>query len=152
MCCCDQPTINGENGYKWQPNEQPKIRPAYPPEIKEGDILLYDEPGRCGGIDSHSFHYRVVKNNVNSPFLLVRHGGGDERIRLSLYYGQVDVLANLCSNDRYWILNAIYHAASDAKHKGRDAANELWEKAAVEKRIRTRKMRGCDRVKVWIEN
>jgi hypothetical protein len=84
MCCCGKPTINGELGYRWNnPNAEPMIHPVNAPDVSEGETILYDEPGRCGGIDSHSFHYRVTKLH-GSLFLLVRHGAGDERIRLSL--------------------------------------------------------------------
>jgi hypothetical protein len=31
-------------------------------DLEYGDALLYDEPGRCGGIDSHHLDLRVVKN------------------------------------------------------------------------------------------
>jgi hypothetical protein len=43
------------------------------PALLDGDVLLFDEPGRCGGLDSHCYHYRVVKRAGLS--LLVRHGG-----------------------------------------------------------------------------
>lgn len=149
MCCCDKPTVNGEPGYKWQPTDNPSVRPPQPPAIMDGDVLLFDEPGRCGGIDSHSHHYRVVQNCGLS--LLVRHGGGDERIRLSLYKQQPEILLNLSSSDRYWILNAIYHAYSDGKKRGSDYATEEWQTAAIEKRIKTRKAKGYNSARAWIE-
>ena len=150
MCCCDKPTINGEMGYKWQPNDKPSIRPVNPPSLDDRDILLYDEPGRCGGLDSHCHHYRLVQSG---PYfsLLVRNGGGDKRIDLSLYGEQRKVFDRLNSNDRYWLLNAIYHAHSNSERKSRETTNQMWINAAAEKRIKTRKVRGRDRVKVWIE-
>ena len=151
MCCCNKPTINGEPGYKWQPNDAASVRRVNPPTLSDGEVLLYDEPGRCGGIDSHSHHYRVVKY-YGTITLLVRHGGGDERIQLSLYEDQPEILARLSSNDRYWLLNATYHAYSEGRQQGRDATTQTWNKAAAEKRIKTRKIRGLNSVKVWIEN
>lgn len=150
MCCCEQPTINGQPGYKWQPTDNPSIRPPQPPTIQNEDVLLFDEPGRCGGIDSHSHHYRVVQE-YGTLFLLVRHGGGDERIRLSLYKKQPEVFIHLSSNARYWLLNAIYHAYSDGKRRGDEAATSEWRTAAIEKRIRTRKAKGYNSAKAWIE-
>jgi hypothetical protein len=150
MCCCEKPVVNGEMGYKWQPTDREGVRPISAPAITEGDELLYDEMGRCGEIDSHCHHYRIVKNCGNI-YLLVRNGGGDDRIRLSLYGKQVNSFAILNSNDRYWLLNAIYHAHSEGKRNGRDRANEQWRKAAIEKRIKTRKIRGSNAVKVWID-
>lgn len=148
MCCCGKPVINGETGYKWQPNDAPSIRLVNPPELQDGDQLLLDLPGRCGGLDSHSHHYRVVKRI--GWLLLVRHGGGDEAVRLS---GPLErALKTVSETDLYWLLNAIYHAYSDGKHEARSTTAETWRKAAAEKRIKTRKQRGSNGVKVWIEH
>lgn len=156
MCCCDGPNINGTLGYKWQPNDKPGI--AYPnaPTLQDGDTLLYDEPGRCGGgaergqgLDSHSFHYRVVKR-FSFIYLLVRHGGGEECI--SLYGTMEGVLAKLDSNGRYWVLNEIYHTHDRAKRDARETESAKWRIAAAEKRIKTRKLRGRNVSKVWIED
>ena len=45
MCCCGKPVINGEMGYKWQPEHSPIVRQPAPPALQDGDALLYDEPG-----------------------------------------------------------------------------------------------------------
>jgi hypothetical protein len=147
MCCCGKPVVNGEPGYRWNFNDNPSIRPVNAPTLAERDRLLEDEPGRCGRLDSHSYHYRLVKS-CDSLVLLVRHGGGDERLPLS---GPLEnTLLQLESNDRYWILNAIYHAHSDGRRSGSEKTAEAWRKAAAEKRIKTRKERGSDSVRVWI--
>lgn len=112
MCCCDTPTVNGEVGYKWNnPSGQASVYPVNPPKLADGDTLVRDLPGRCGGQDSHSYHYCLVRS-AGSLNLLVRHGGGDERIRLSGPIG--NTLATLNSTECYWILNAIFHAQSDS--------------------------------------
>lgn len=148
MCCCGKPVVNGELGYRWSPNDAPSIRPVNAPELEASDSLLFDEPGRCGGLDSHCHHYRVV-TRYSSVFLLVRHGGGDERVRLSAGSLLTVAFSALDSNARYWFLNAIYHAHSDGAREAREKENHSWRTAAAEKRIKTRKMR--DGVKVWIE-
>lgn len=151
MCCCGKPTRNGELGYRWQPEHAPSAYPVNAPELAEGETMLFDEPGRCGGIDSHSHHYRVVK--WHSQYLLaVRHGGGVERIALRLYgNGQKEMLASLDSNARYWLLNEIHSVYREAERAGQQKEGARWHKAAVEKRIKTRKMPNRDQVKVWIE-
>ena len=148
MCMCGKPVINGEYGYKWN-TDQASVYPVNPPKLGERDELLADEPGRCGGLDSHCHHYRLVKS-LGSIALLVKHGGGEERMRLS---GPIrDTLLGLDSTARYWLMNAIYHAYSDGQHEARSATASTWRKAAAEKRIKTRKQRGGDSVKVWIEH
>lgn len=72
-------------------------------------------------------------------------------MRLALYGAHPVVLAQLDSNARYWLLNAMYHAYSDGRQHGQDETREYWRKAAAEKRIKTRKQPGRDFVKVWIE-
>ena len=150
MCCCGRPVVNGEMGFKWQPNDAPSVRAVNPPELLEGETLLYDEPGRCGGLDSHCHHYRVTLK-YGSMFLVVRHGGGDQRFRLSCAETIKGPLAVLDSTARYWLLNAIYHAQSNSAREAREMEAAKWQRAAVEKRIRTRKQRGRGTVKVWIE-
>jgi hypothetical protein len=130
-------------------NDNPSVRPVNPPALNDNDQLLRDEPGRCGGLDSHSFHYRLVKS-YGSLTLLVRHGGGDERLRLS---GPLQrVLDNLDSTDCYWTLNAIYHAYSDGKRSGSEKTADKWRRAAAEKRIETRKQPRSNSVRVSIVN
>jgi ABC-type sugar transport system ATPase subunit len=82
---------------------------------------------------------------------LVRHAAGDERIRLSLYGKEVEVLAGLDSNGRYWLLNAIFHAQSEARHEGEDKQATRYRQAFVDGRLRKRKERNGTAYKVWIE-
>lgn len=142
MCCCGQPTKNGELGFRWNnPNAAPSVRPVNPPALIDGDTLLFDEPGRCGGIDSHCHHYRVVRHG-GTVWLLVRHGGGDQRIRMSNGSKFVEGIANVDSDIRYWLLNAMYHAQHDAMYLARQDERQKWQMAAVDKRIRVRRRNG----------
>jgi hypothetical protein len=149
MCCCGKPVVNGEPGYKWQPNDTPSVRRVDPPELSDGDQLLLDLPGRCGGLDSHCHHYRLIKRHGHLE-LLVRHGGGDERMWLS---GPLEkILLQLPLNDAYWLLNATHHAYRDGKTQAQRDEGIRWRTAAAEKRIKTRKLPAQGVVKVWIED
>ena len=151
MCCCGKPTINGELGFRWNnPDAKPGIYPLNAPKLNEGDTLLYDEPGRCGGLDCHSHHYRLVRI-YGSIYLYVRHGGGDERFRLSTTPSFLAGLAAMDSTMRYWTFHSIYYAHHYAVQEARDAERSRWQQAAADKRIKTRKQRGSNTVKVWIE-
>ena len=147
MCCCRMPNVNGQLGYRWNdPTAAPGVHPMNAPEPDKLDILLHDEPGPAAGLDSHSHHYRLVRRD-GTVLLLVRHGGGDERFRLSCTGSLLDAFAVMDSTARYWMFNAIYHAHSDAARESREKETMRWRTAAAEKRIRTRKKRGENAVK-----
>lgn len=154
MCCCGKPTVNNEMGYRWQPNDAPTVRGVNPPDLQDGDVLLFDEPGRCGGLDSHSLHCRLVRDGKSNTFysLLVRHGGGDERFRITSTKAFADGLAALDSNSRYWILSAMHSAHRDGADEAQEKESHRWRKAAADKRIKTRKFPARGVVKVWIED
>jgi hypothetical protein len=151
MCMCGKPTINGESGaYSWDGKHFSTRQPA-PPALEEGDSLLFDEPGRCGGLDGHCHHFRLVKGRRGYA-LLVRHGGGDERLSLPCtFLPCVPVaLIGMDSNSRYWLLYSLYSVDHAASRKAQERERSMWSRAAAEKRIKTRKKSGS--VKVWIED
>ena len=151
MCCCGKPTINGKLGYKWnQPDGPAGTYPVNPPALHDGETLLYDEPGRCGGSDSHSYHFRVTQEG-GRVYLLVRHGGDDERMEFGWKSTVLPPLAVLNSTGRYWLLCAAFHGMKDAVHNAVSKETAEWRKAAADKRIRTRKFPARGVVKVWIE-
>ncbi len=147
MCCCAKPNINGEAGYSWD-GKNIGTREPDPPSLQDGDVLLFDEPGRCGGMDSHCHHYRLVKLG-GFVMLLVRHGGGEERIDVSFPRGFS--IGAMDSNTRYWILNAIYHASSKGRRFGSGATEREYRQAFAEGRLKKRKLPAQGYVKVWIE-
>ena len=152
MCMCEHPNVNGTpNAYSWN-NTNKSTRPVDPPELRDGDELLYDEPGRCGGLDCHSHHFRLVKSGYGGHDVLVRHGGGDERVSVFNMGKQlISSFAALDSNGRYWMMHALYSTHSHVKQRTADEVRRHWQQAAAEKRIKTRKARGHGTVKVWIE-
>ena len=151
MCCCEKPNVNGQAGYKWNFDDNARIRPVDPPDA-DGAEIIFDEPGRCGGIDSHSYHFRLIKEH-GAISLLVRHGAGDEKIEyISNSRAFVSALNNLDSDGRYWVMLAMFHAQKDAARNAKAIESVNWSRAAAEKRIKTRKMRKNGHVKVWIEN
>jgi hypothetical protein len=151
MCCCSKPNVNGTpNGYSWDGKSHTTRAPA-PPALRDGDEVLYDEPGRCGGLDCHAHHFQLVKT-YGGHDVLVRHGGGDVRFSLGVV-GRLLVpsFASLDSNGRYWLMHTLYSTREDAVRSAEDVVASRWRVAAANKRIKTRKVRGTGRVKVWIE-
>ena len=151
MCCCEKPTINGTAPVKMCFEYPASNYGPNPPELRDGDTLLFDEPGRCGGLDSHSHHFRVVKHGCGSVSLLVRHGGGGERILLFPHRDLAAILGTMDSTARYWMLATIHAAHGDGASNARENESYRWKEAAAEKRIKTRKQPARGIVKVWID-
>jgi hypothetical protein len=151
MCICKRPHVNGENGlYGWMNGStvQHSTYPPNPPALIEGDEILCDEPGRCGVIDSHAFHFRIVRHH-GAEYFLVRHGAGDERIFFnSARYGALDLLLAMDSNARYWMLAAIYYTMQRQTRKAVEDTEREWKRAAIEKRIKVRRRRGIAKVEI----
>jgi hypothetical protein len=146
---CGKPVRNGEPGYSWD-GKSVGVYPVNPPDLAEGDTLLYDEPGRCGGLDSHCHHFRVVlAHGIN--YLLVRHGAGDERIDLGSRPG-IKAFCGMDSTSRYWMLQMLYNVQHYAARDAERREHSRWTHAAAEKRIKTRKLPKSGTVKVWIED
>lgn len=149
MCCCAVPNVNGTIGYQWQPDDPPGIKRPDPPALGPEDRIVWDLPGRCGGLDSHCHHYTLV--NHARPSLLVRHGAGEDRIRLSNPRRVLAALDCLPTDDlRYWFCNALFHTWADGRMDGRAKELARWREAAAEGRIKTRKVRGSTVVNVSI--
>lgn len=149
MCCCEKAVINGEDGYSWDGKSFSVRKPCFA-EMEEGDVLVRDLPGRCGGIDSHSHDFRIIRRKIMGLYLLVHHGGGSERIALRAY-GCEGFIETMNESDCYWIMLTLYGVQSDAARKAQSIESDKWRKAAVEKRIKTRKQRGSNFMKIWIE-
>lgn len=150
MCCCGRPTINGEPGaYSWDGHWFTTHQLA-PPTLEEYDTLIFDEPGRCGGIDAHSHHFRLVKSRGNYA-VLVRHGGGEERVGLSCTFGLLAPSLNALTSDaRFWLLHTLYSLHGETKRNTQTARDSIWRQAAAEKRIKVRKLRNRLAVEVSI--
>ena len=158
MCCCGKPVKNGEPGYNWTgANDGAGVYPLSAPAVEERDTILFDEPGRCspqvngkGQTDYHSYHFRMVDSGHGHYWLLVRHGGGQERFDMGYSFTRLaEVLALLPDSDaRYLMLMALYSARRDGDKAGCSRTQDYWHSAASEKRIKTRKMPGRDAVKV----
>lgn len=156
MCRCSRPNVNGQPGYSWAGENS--IRPVDPPDLEAGDEVLHNEPGRCGGgVDSHSFHFIVVKNGLGRLLLRYRHGGGQGFINIGSSGGNhrrgireaLDAAPN--SNTRYWLLQTIFHMVTDERKAARDAEKSVWTKAILQKRYKIRKRNHIRSVEVLPE-
>lgn len=126
------------------------------PSVPEGETILHDEPGRVLQLKPESncdvcfraYHFRVTKWH-GSVILRVRHGGGDESFRLSCAMQRT--LANMDSDTRYFTLHAIMDAHHDGSRGAAATTSQRYNQAFVDGRLKKRKQRGGNSVKVWIE-
>lgn len=141
MCMCKAPNINGQPGYSWD-GKSIGIRPISAPELLESDVLIYDEPGRCGGQDSHCHHIRFAKA-LGCYAILVRHGGGDERLEITGYRPGtrhiVEALAGMDSTARYWTLLSLYYIHRESADNARREEESRWKQAIAAKHIKVRR-------------
>ena len=128
------------------------------PELKDGDRLIFDEPGRlldnydgrAGQYCSRAYYFRVVAGEFGGLRLLVNHGGGQEDIPLGgKFMGIEPSLQQLNGEGRYRLLAAIYHVQEDQKQAARSETAAEYRRAFVEGRLKKRKVK--QGVKVWIE-
>lgn len=148
MCSCNQPNVNGQPGYSWD-GTTISTHPICTPELGEHDVVLFDEPGRCGGIDSHCHHHTLVKC-FGSVWLLTCNGTGTHRTKLKAWTKELEALLTTAdSNTRYWLLNSFYHTSSDLARESAQKTRDEWAAAFVQKRIVKQKRN--HRYSVWIE-
>lgn len=152
MCFHNKPVRNDEErGYNAE---------FLAPALEDGDKIIFDECGRCspqmngkGGTDYHSHHFRLVEPQYGPFELLVKHGGGQERITLGYDYTRIrELIESLPSSDaRYLMLHALYNLHRDTQRKTKDTVDAEWRKAAIDKKIKTRRLPARGFTKVWIE-
>ena len=144
MCCCEKNVVNGQPGYSWD-GHTTQIHPIVPPDIAQGDTVLFDEPGRCckvRGIDCHCHHLAFVKSDGNSRYIACRHGGGTVCYEVPRYAKIDYVLAGLDSDGRYWLMYAMWEAASSAAKQSRADTERTWATAVAENRTKIRRRHG----------
>lgn len=128
------------------------------PQVPDGEVLLFDEPGRVLDLKSDggnfdvcysAYHFRVTKRHGIAT-LRVRHGGGEESWRLG---GAMDrALAEMDSDTRFFALHAIMDAHHEAWKRACEYMSNQYRQAFVDGRLKKRKLRGQAAVKVWIES
>lgn len=140
----------------WQ-NDQDRA-----PALKHGDVIMYDEPGRIvsrtpenrpgDGVDYRSHWYRLIKPAFGPWTLLVRHGGGDERVELGYDYNNFPAIFDpLTSNARYLLMNQLMLTHRAGENEGRDKTTYRYKKAFAEGRLKKRKLPKQEAFKIWIE-
>lgn len=128
--------------------------PNLEPKVSETDTVIFSEHGRIAfNIDYRSHWFTLVKQQFGGHVLLVSHGAGEEAIQLPRcrFEQVVDVLAGLSSDLRYLMLHQLFNIHRDGRTLGRVGVECIYKKAFADGRLKKRKVRGANKVKVWIE-
>lgn len=123
------------------------------PDIEPNEIILFSECGRVlNKVCYRSHYFRIVKSEYGSISLLVKHGGGQERITEWLLSKILAALEILDSDNRYLLMYAVYQSWREGKREGVEKTSTHYRQAFVEGRLRKRKLPKLSAVKVWIED
>jgi hypothetical protein len=129
------------------------------------ETILFDEPGRivlwgsatdagsCGGMVNHlSHHYWIVQPELGQLTLRVHHGAGVEEIPFGYPSDLIHAaFSGMSSDQRFRFLSEIFWQFRKAREIALARCNAEWTQAAGEGRIKTRKVRGQNAVKVTLE-
>lgn len=117
----------------------------------EGDEVLYSEPGRIiyggrrlysgdsGGVDCGSHSFKLVRARGGGLYLLVRHGGGDERVRIDWSERPVRSFEPLDSDARYWLLHTLLKLHTEATRAAEQETANKYASAFAEGRLKKRR-------------
>jgi len=145
MCFCGKSTVNGQPGaYSWD-GKTFGTHPAFEPELREGEVSILFEPGRCckvRGIDCHCHNFALVKGECGSLYIACRHGGGTVSYPLAAYAHADKILASLDSDGRYWLMYAMWNMAKNAAIDASKDMERKWCTAIFEKRTKIRRRHG----------
>ena len=131
-------------GYETEAWREPSLKPGY--------TRVFSEHGRILGNTCYRSHWMALdKGEHGGYFLTVKHGGGEEHFQIAYSKRLVDALAALDSDARYFILHQFLRIKQDAERAAQDKTANDYKRAFAEGRLRKRKLRGQDAVKVWVD-
>lgn len=135
-----------------------QLDPRRAPALQQEDQLIYDEHGRIvywteerkpgEGVDCRSHWFRIVRRH-GSYYLLVKHGAGEERVKLYGWGNFRAMFEPLSSDARYSLMHHMLSVHHDAQRQARADIHDLYRTAFAQGRLKKRKVKGG--VKVWIE-
>lgn len=138
-----------------------ELEPWREPALADGDTSVYSEHGRIlyptadhsagKGVCYRAYWMRLVKAQYGGYFLLVKHGGGEERFAIGHSRRIVDALADMDADNRFFLLHTMMKMHHEAARTAAEATAATYRKAHAAGTLRKRKVRGQDAFKVWID-
>ncbi len=119
------------------------------PTAQEGDIILLSECGRVikhsdtahWSVDYRSHWFKLVKaGKAGAYYILVKHGGGEERHELEFHADYlVRGIETLDSDGRYMAMHTLYSSISTARRNAERSTSSYYQIAFLEGRLKRRK-------------
>jgi len=111
------------------------------PTEQAGDTVIFSECGRITHkTDFRSHWFKVVKQEYGPACLLVKHGGGEERLRLDYKAEKLIALWSVFTSDeRYMMLHMIFDLIKDATGNAKNETARKYQLAFLEGRMKKRK-------------
>jgi hypothetical protein len=129
------------------------------PDLSNDDHLIFDECGRSYqqegasyGVTYQSHYYRVVKAQFGGYAILVKHGGGQERIELGHDDMLIEAMAAMDTHTRYRVLHSYLRVVHAAQQQGIAVTATRYHAAFLGGKLKKRKIRGTDTYKVSIDD
>ena len=122
------------------------------PDIEETDTIIFSECGRVlDNVCYRAYYFRIVKAGFGGYYLLVKHGGGQERLHIGYRDRFIESLRQMDSDNRYFMIFTLYDTAKKARRDGETETASAYRMAHAEGRLKKRKLPGRDAFKIWIE-
>lgn len=113
------------------------------PTELEGETVYFSECGRVmNRTDYRSHWFKLVRGKFGFVFLLVKHGGGEERFKLTYNTKAAEALATLDSDARYLLLHMFFSVWRNTRSDARKETASKYSMAFVEGRLKKRKKQG----------
>ena len=145
-----QPSINTINHL--DPKQNYGAEEWRKPSVEDGETIIYSECGRVlDNVCMRSHWVLIVKGKYGGYYLIVKHGGGQERFRVDYSDRIIRALQSLDSDSRYIIMYDLLNAYTNGSRKGREETEGLFKKAFVDGDLKKRKFPKQGITKVWIE-
>ena len=112
------------------------------PTVLDGNTVVFDEHGRsCNNVDFKSHWFLLVKQQDGGYALLVKHGGGEERIPLGFAHTITGLLAcdSLTSDQRYLMMYLLFSTHKEAARQAEAKTASYYQVAFIEKRLKKTK-------------
>lgn len=144
--------VTDPTNYAWR--ERHWRRPTVPAD----EAVVFEEPGRVlkregerNGVCCRSHYFVVTKPSYGQPQLRVKHGGGEQALALGYDQHVLEGLERLTSDERFRFFWLLLDTHREGYTRGSGKVSAEYEAAFLEGRLRKRKKRGTNAVRVEIK-